>query len=167
MRRGTVKASAQGEKGGGGMGPVDRSRRQADGHTRRGTEWTLFRLVVILVVCFFVAMFAVENDYPITLRFLGLQAPGVRLSVLLFAVLLVGGLAALALAAPEIARLRREIRGLRQETQGRGVHKVESAGPPQTIRPLNLAPRRAVDGPLQGSPDGGSSAETGPKGQAN
>lgn len=149
------------------MGPVDKSSQRVEGRTRRATEWTLFRLVVILVVCFLVATFAVENDYPVTLRFLGLHAPRVRLSVLLFAVLLVGGLAALALAAPEIARLRREIRGLRQETQGQGGRRAEGTGPRQAIRPPILAPRSAVEDPLQGSPEGGISAETGPKGEAN
>ncbi len=152
-----------------GLGPVDKSKRQADRRTRRGTEWTLFRLIVILLVCFCVAMFAVENDYPVTLRFLGLQAPGVRLWLLLFAVLLLGGLAALALAGPEIVRLRREIRGLRQEMQGQDPRKVEGVGPLPAIRERILAPHKAVEDPLQDGarPEGGGAAEAGPKGQAN
>ena len=112
---------------------------------RRKTEWTLFRLVIILLVCFFVAVFAVENEGPVRLTFLGMTAPGIRLSILLFAVLLIGGLACLALAGPEIIRLRRELRDLKQTVRGqpRSVADVALDAPTPRVGTPNPEPNVA------------------------
>jgi uncharacterized integral membrane protein len=101
--------------------------------SRRRTETALLRLVGALVACLVVAIFAVENDQAVHLVFLGWHPPAVRLPVLLFGVLLLGGLAAAALGAPELFRLRRQVRDLRRQPPVRTPPAPVAAPDPDAV----------------------------------
>ncbi len=99
---------------------------------RHGTRFGASRLVVTLLAFLVVAVFAIQNDRPVTLVLWGYHAPAVGLSLILFASLLLGGVAVLALGAAEVRSLRRQLMQVRAEL----VRLQTGAGPGSVTEPL-------------------------------
>lgn len=74
----------------------------------------MLRLVLGLLVCLAVVLFAVENTQDVALTFVGVTFPAVRLPVLIFASLLVGAIAVALLGGFELARARRRVVALEE-----------------------------------------------------
>jgi uncharacterized integral membrane protein len=88
------------------------------------------RLVLGLVACLVVAVFAAENSHPTTIRFVGLHSPPISLAVVVLASALLGALAVFLLGGLQVLRLRRRIAQLE-----RGSAPPLTATPPDPPAP--------------------------------
>lgn len=145
--------------------PQGASRKPRDRGWLHRSEGTLFQLVLALLICLAVAIFAVDNDHAVHLRFMGAQFPGIGLPVLLFAVLLLGAVVAAALGGPSLIRLRRETRRLRRqlEAQAQAIavpSRVET-GEGSPAMDAENAPQEGGHAPGDTAPQGASASESG------
>ena len=108
----------------------------------------MVRLVLGLLVCLAVVLFAVENTQDVALTFVGVTFPAVRLPVLIFASLLVGAIAVALLGGFELARARRRVVALEEALAAeRGGEGAPAGGGPPGEAAL---PPEAPSGPRPG-----------------
>lgn len=99
----------------------------------------MIRLIVLLLVALAVVVFAVQNDQPVRLVFLGFTLPEVPLPVLIFAALLLGALVVAVAGSVELLRARRRAAALEAELAG-AVGPGARGGPAEPPPPSPLPP---------------------------
>jgi len=90
----------------------------------------VLRWIGALVLGLAVAVFAVENDQPVHLVFLGLTAPAVRLAFLVLACLVVGAAVTALVGGLDLVRVRRRVGELQQAlAAAQGAARVPVVAP--------------------------------------
>jgi putative membrane protein len=107
------------------------------------------RFLGALVLCLAAATFALENDQPVRLVFLGLTAPAIHLAFIVLAALVLGAAVAVLLGSVQVLRLRGRASSLERELEATRARLAEAldrravGGAPDNVEP---SPPRAPVG---------------------